>query len=141
MDKDLRSDWEGHNPTTSVALLDVITTAVTGSAKVSRADRVFFLACEFWASARNRTLFDQLSEDAVSQLAKAEVAFLALGLPRSAEVIQRGRVALSQVHRPVSLHEVVETIERSLEEIDEPVDRMIADYANAQQLARLRRPG
>ena len=140
MDKDLRSDWEGHNPTTSVALLDVITTAATGSAKVSRADRVLFTTCEFWASARNRTLVEQLSEDAVSQLARAEVAFLAIGLPRSAEVIQRGRVALSQGNRPGSLQEVVQTIERSLAETDEPVDRMIADYANAQQLARLRRP-
>ncbi len=68
MDEYSMSDWEGHKPSTSAALLEVITTAATGSARVCRDDRILFTACEFWASARNKTLLQQLSEDAISQL-------------------------------------------------------------------------
>ena len=140
MEKDLTADWEGHKPTTSVALLDVMTTAVTGSAKVSRADRVLFTTCEFWASARNRTLFEQLGEDAISQLFRAEAAFIAIGLPKSAGIVHHGRMALTQVDSPGSVQKVAETLEKALAEIDEPVDQMIAEFANALQLARLRTP-
>ena len=125
------SDWEGHNPTTSAVLLDVMTTATTGSAKVSRSDRVLFTACEFWASARNHTLFEQLSDDAVPQLLGAETAFIAIGLTETAKIVRQGHMALTQVNRPVSLRGVAEIIERSLAGIREPVDQMIAEFANA----------
>ena len=38
--KNASQGWDGHKPATSAVLLDVITTAATGSAKVTRADRV-----------------------------------------------------------------------------------------------------
>ena len=135
MDKNI-TDWEGHNPTTSAVLLDVMTTATTGSAKVSRSDRVLFTACEFWASARNHTLFEQLSDDAVPQLVGAEAAFIAIGLTEAARIVNHGRRALAQLDRPGSLRDVAKIIEKSLAEIAEPVDQMIAEFANAQSSSR-----
>ena len=132
-------NWEGHKPKTSEVLLDVITTAATGSAKVSRGDRVLFTACEFWASARNRTLLEQLTDDAPAQLRAAEAAFTVIGLKKAASIVQHGRMSLS-LDTPVPLATVADTMEKALAAIDEPVDQMIADFADSQTLERQPRP-
>jgi hypothetical protein len=134
--KNASQGWEGHKPATSALLLDVITTATTGSAKVSRADRVFFTACEFWASARNGSLRNQLSDDPVTQLRAAEAAFTVIGLTKAANIVQRGRMDMMQTSPPVSLQVVTDNLERELASLDEPVDQMIADFANKQVLDR-----
>jgi len=113
-------------------LLDVITTAATGSAKVSRADRVLFTACEFWASARNGSLLSQLSADPVTQLRAAEAAFTVIGLRKAAGIVQRGRMEMMKTSPPVPLKVVTDSIERELATLDEPVDQMIADFADTQ---------
>ncbi len=125
-------DWEGHKPATSALLLDVITTAATGSAKVSRADRVLFTACEFWASARNGSLLSQLSDSPVAQLRAAEAAFTVIGLKEAAAIVQRGRMEMMKTTPPVPLRVVTDSIEREMATLDEPVDQMIADFANRQ---------
>jgi hypothetical protein len=134
--KNTSQDWGGHKPATSALLLDVITTATTGSAKVSRADRVLFTACEFWASARNGTLLGQLSDDPVTQLRAAEAAFTVIGLRKAASIVQSGRLEMMKTSPPVPLKVVTDAIERELATLDEPVDQMIADFANKQALDR-----
>jgi hypothetical protein len=134
------SNWKGHKPATSVVLLDVMTTATTGSAKVSRSDRVLFTACEFWASASNGTLLGQLSDDPGPQLRAAEAAFTVIGLTKTAGIVQSGRVALTDCDSPQSLRQVAESIEKALSTVDEPVDQMIADFADRQTLERQARP-
>jgi hypothetical protein len=128
--------WEGHKIDTSAALLDVITTAVTGSARPSHSDRILFTACEFWASARNCTLFDQLRDDPVTQLETAEAAFTDIGLVGVASIVALGLQMLTEDPQPESLLQVAKTIESSLAEIDEPVDQVIATYANQQARRR-----
>ena len=132
-------DWEGHKPKPSEVLLDVITTATTGSAKVSRGDRVLFTACEFWASARNRTLFEQLTDSALPQLRAAEAAFTVIGLKKAARIVQHGRLSLT-LDIPVPLSTVADAIEKALADIDEPVDQMIADFADSQTGERQAQP-
>ena len=134
--KNTSQDWEGHKPATSALLLDVITTATTGSAKVSRADRVLFTACEFWASARNSSLLSQLSDDPVTQLRAAEAAFTVIGLKRAAGIVQRARMDMMKTSPPVPLEAVTNSLEKELATLDEPVDQMIADFANNQALDR-----
>jgi hypothetical protein len=129
-------DWSGHERDTSALLLDVLATATTGSAKISRADRVLFTACEFWAAARNGSLEGQLRENAPAGLRAAEVAFTVIGITKAAKLLHHGRMALTESDPPVSLQAVVEFIETSLAELDEPVDRMIAAYAGHQALDR-----
>ena len=124
--------WEGHKPVTSAVLLDVITTATTGSAKLSLSDRVLFNACEFWASVRNRTLLGQLSEDADSQLKAAETSFTVIGLTKEAGVVHGARIALADPTSTTPLSQVVENIESTLAESEDYIDQMLADYANKQ---------
>ena len=132
--KDLTSNWEGHEPATSAALLDVITDATSGSARLSRSDRVLFTACEFWAAARNSALLSQLSENALSQLRAAEIAFTAIGLTKAANILHRARIELTELDTPLPLRLVVEKMEKALAGSDEQVDQKIAEFAN--KLAR-----
>lgn len=130
------TDWEGHETATSEALFDVITTAATGSARPSHADRILFTACEFWASARNCALLDQLREDPVPQLQAAEAAFMLIGLAGVAGIVSSGRRILTEGPQPASLPQIARKIENSLAHIDEPVDQKIAAYARQQARAR-----
>ncbi|MDB6086939.1 MAG: hypothetical protein JWN43_4820 [Gammaproteobacteria bacterium] len=138
--KDNKTNWEGHKPVTSAELLTVITTATTGSARLSRSDRVLFTVCEFWASARNRTLLAQLSDDATTQLRAAEIAFTAIGLSNAASIVHRARVDLTEREPPVPLTRVVENMETALADDHESVDQVIADFADQQARDRLNRP-
>ena len=133
--KNTTRDWEGHEPDTSARLLDVLVTATTGSAKLSHSDRVLFVACEFWAAARNRSLHEQLRDEALAQLREAEEAFSEIGLNTSADYLRLGRVAL-ELDPPTPLNEVAENIEQWLAEVDEPVDHMIAEFAKKEAEAR-----
>ena len=138
--KDTTGTWEGHQPATSARLLDVMTTATSGSAKVSRSEKALFTACEFWASARNRSLFGQLSEDAITQLRAAEASFTVIGLAQVASVLRRARVELTETDPPPALRDVVKTIEKSLGDSGEPVDQVLADFAGELARNRLSRP-
>jgi hypothetical protein len=115
-------------------LLDVMTTATSGSAKVSRSEKALFTACEFWASARNRNLLGQLAEDAIGQLRAAEASFTVIGLTAVARVLGRARVQLTETDPPPALRDVVNTIEERFADTGEPVDQALADFAS--QLAR-----
>jgi hypothetical protein len=132
-ERDKTPNWEGHKPATSAELLNVITTATTGSAKLSQSDRVLFTVCEFWASARNRTLLAQLADDAVSQLRAAEIAFTAIGLSKAASIVRRARLDLTESTAPVPT-QIVENMENALADNDEPVDQVIADFARQRGL-------
>jgi hypothetical protein len=134
--KDTTGNWEGHQPATSARLLDVMTTATSGSAKVSRSEKALFTACEFWASARNRNLLGQLSDDAITQLRAAEASFTVIGLTQVAGVLRRARIDLTETDSPPPLHNVVENIEKCLADSGEPVDQVLAEFAS--DLARNR---
>jgi uncharacterized protein YjiS (DUF1127 family) len=134
--KDTTGNWEGHQPATSARLLDVMTTATSGSAKVSRSEKALFTACEFWASARNRNLLGQLSDEAITQLRAAEASFTVIGLIQIAGVLRRARIDLTETDPPPPLHTVVENIEKCLADSGEPVDEVLAEFAS--ELARNR---
>jgi hypothetical protein len=132
------SNWEGHKPTTSAVLLDVITTATTGSAKLSLSDRVLFNACEFWAAVRNHTLLGQLSEEADTQLQAAETSFTVIGLAKEANVVRCARLALADPENQTPLPQVVESIESALANNEEYIDQMLAEFANKRSRDRRR---
>jgi hypothetical protein len=139
LERDKTPNWEGHKAATSAELLNVMTTAITGSAKLSQSDRLLFTVCEFWASARNRTLLTQLADDAVSQLRAAEIAFTAMGLSNTASIVRRARMDLTESSAPVQLTQTIEIMENSLADSYEFVDQVIADFADQQARARINR--
>jgi hypothetical protein len=138
-ERDKTPNWEGHKPATSAELLIVMTTATTGSAKLSRSDRVLFTVCEFWASARNGTLLTQLADDAVNQLRAAEIAFTAMGLSNAASIVHRARLDLTESNAPVPSAQIIENMENALVDNDESVDQVIADFADQQGRCRVNR--
>lgn len=138
LERDITPNWEGHKPATSAELLNVLITATTGSAKLSRADRILFTVCEFWASARNRTLLTQLADDAVSQLQAAEIAFAAIGLPNAGRIVRRARMDLTEFNAP-ALSQIVWNLEKALVDNYESVDEVIAGFADQQAQSRMKR--
>ncbi len=132
------ANWEGHKAATSAVLLDVITTATTGSAKLSLSDRVLFNACEFWAAVRNRTLLGQLAEDADSQLQAAETSFTVIGLADQANVVRSARLALAGRRPETLLPQAVANMERALVDHEEYIDQTIAEFAHKQSRDRQR---
>ena len=122
------STWEGHKSVTRTVLLGVLTRATTESATPPEVDRVLFTACEFWAAARTFTLLGHINDNSVSRLRAAEAAFRAMGVPKTADVLRQGSMALTE-RDSRALLQVAEDIERALDEIDEPVDLVIADFA------------
>jgi hypothetical protein len=135
-ESDKTPNWEGHKPATSAELLNIITTATTGSAKLSRSDRVLFTVCEFWASARNRTLLTHLAEDPVSQLRAAEIAFTAMGLSNAGSIVRRARMDMADSNEPVPSAQIIENMENALADNRESVDQVIADFADQQAQLR-----
>ena len=104
---------------------------------MSRSQKVLFTACEFWASARNRSLFGQLADDAITQLRAAEASFTVIGLTQVASVLRRARAELMETDPPPLLHDIVEDIEKCLADSGEPVDQVLADFASELALSRL----
>ena len=129
------ANWGGHKPATRAVLLDVITTATSGSAKLSLSDRILFNACEFWASVRNHTLLGQLAEDADSQLQAAETSFAMIGLAEEAGIVRGARLTLAGSPSEALLSQVVENIERALAD-QEHIDQTIAEFADRQSRGR-----
>jgi hypothetical protein len=138
-ERDKTPNWQGHKPATSAELLNIMTKATTGSAKLTRSDRVLFTVCEFWASARNRTLLTQLADDAVSQLRAAEIAFMEIGLSNAGSIVRRARLDLAKSDSPVPSIQRVENLENALADNYESVDQVIADFADQQAHRRSRR--
>ena len=123
------TDWNGHLPATTTALLAVLTRASSTPHTVSQYDRVIFTACEFWASTRHRGLLAYLSEDAIARLSAAESAFRAIGAHKAAAILQRAHSALAPRDPLVSLQNVCTLVEVALAQSDEPVDQLLADFA------------
>ena len=48
--------WRGHLPITSRMLLRILSKAAAGKSEFSRAERILYTACEFWAAAAARSI-------------------------------------------------------------------------------------
>jgi hypothetical protein len=136
VERDKTASWQGHKAATSAELLKILTKATTGSAKVSWSDRVLFTVCEFWASARNRSLLTLLDDEPFSQLRAAEIAFAEIGLSNAASIVRRARLDLAESKMSVPSIQMVENMEKALADNYESVDQVIADFADRQAQRR-----
>ena len=125
------SEWKGHLTATSAALLKIMSRIATGSPEISRDSRVLITASEFWAAARHGELVSRVREDAYAQLSAAETAFRVIGVHKTANVIRLARNSLLDEELRASVSEVCAVIEEALSEVDEPVDKKIAEFAAA----------
>ena len=123
------AEWKGHMAATRGALLAAMGRATAAPETISQSDRVLFTACEFWASAMNDGLFSRLRLDAIAQLEAASAAFHVIGVHKVEAVLQRGQTALTSRGPLVSLQQVCESMQMELATMDEPVDRLLAEFA------------
>ena len=123
-----RHPWRGHLPITSVALLAILNRAADGQMFFSRVERVFYLACEFWAAVNGRELEAHLDPDAADPLHDARLAFSAIGAEHIVDVLRHADIAGSARAKRGHRQCVAATEERLLRTQDS-VDVLIAEFA------------
>jgi hypothetical protein len=124
--------WRGHLPITSVALLAILNRAIAGQTLFSRAERVFYLACEFWAAVNGRELEAHLdldaALDAADPLHDARLAFSAIGAGRIVAVLRHADIpAGTRAKR--GRRQSIAAVEEQLLRTQDSVDVLIAEFA------------
>jgi hypothetical protein len=117
-------------------MLALLSKAATGVGNFSYAERVLFVACEFWAAAMNRTLAHHLTGHAHSKLHQAEDAFRTIGLAGVEKVLRLGYVEFTTASPPKSLAQIATLLEDKLAHLDESVDEGIEVFARRWLFAR-----
>ena len=127
------TEWRGHSERTS-AVLERLLTRCAGQAKprLTRGERVLFTACEFWAAAMTESMRKHLGQAPESQLAAAEQAFIEVGARRVATTLRLARIDLTYANPPIAPAKIAGTIEEALATTEDPVDDLLAIFANEQ---------
>jgi hypothetical protein len=120
--------WRGHLPITSVALLSILNRAIAGQMLFSRVERVFYLACEFWAAVNARELEAHLDPDAADPLHDARLAFSAIGAERIVDVLRHADIA-GGARAQRGRRQCVAATEERLLRTQDSVDVLIAEFA------------
>ena len=120
--------WDGHKPATSAALLVLLTRASAGGESFSYAERVLFVACEFWAAVRNRTLHDYLTDEGQKKIREAEEAFRAMRLTGVGALLRLGYLESTGADLPQSLAQMAANMEDQLAHIEGTVDEAIEQF-------------
>ena len=110
--------WQGHWPITSVALLEFLDHAAAGRLDFSRAERILYIACEFWAAANAHELGTHIDAESIDPLADARHAFSAVGAIEVTGILRRSGP------RPD-----IAAMEEQLLAASESVDQLIANFA------------
>jgi hypothetical protein len=108
----------------------LLTKASEGGESFSYPERVFFVACEFWAAARSGALRRYVSKEARSKLQEAEEAFGAIGLIRVKSVLHLANIEIQPPSSSVAAVRVAKEIEQRLALIEEPVDEALESFAH-----------
>jgi hypothetical protein len=124
-----RGTWRGHRPITHEVLLSILQRAAADKDDFSRAERILYMACEFWAAIAARTIAKDLGSDVVRSLQNAIIAFSTIG---AMSVVGTLNAALGDlVNAPTNQHrrECLSALERDLSGTKDPVDQLIARFA------------
>ena len=120
--------WRGHLPITSAVLLSILNRAAAGQMQFSRVERLFYLACEFWAAVNARELEAHLDPDAADPLHNARLAFSAIGAERIVRGLRQADIPGGARTKRGRRQRIAAT-EDELLRIPEPVDLLIAQFA------------
>jgi hypothetical protein len=125
----LAIDWRGHSQVTSVALLSLLERAVAGQAEFSLAERLFCIACEFWAAVNARELDAHLSSEVGDPLRDARFAFSAIGAKYVVKILHQAAVETAGSRSRGARRQRIADIEGQLLWVPDPVDILIARFA------------
>ncbi len=96
---------------------------------LTRPEANLVVACEFWASAMNRTLSQHLAGSAFIRLRAAEESFAGIHASGARAAVRLARLRLRVAGTPAPLGDIAEQLEAELAALTEPVDVFIADFA------------
>jgi hypothetical protein len=125
----LAADWRGHSQVTSVALLSLLERVVAGQTEFSRAERLFCVACEFWAAVNARELDAHLSSEMGDPLSDARFAFSAIGAKYVVKILNQAAVGAAGSRSRGARRQRIADVEEQLLCASDPVDILIARFA------------
>jgi hypothetical protein len=120
--------WRGHFPITSIALLSILNRAAAGQEEFSQAERILYVACEFWAAVNALELEAHVDLDVADALHDARFAFSAIGAEHLVNT-------LLQVDAPTGdrmqdgHRQWIATLQEQLLRVADSVDVLIARFA------------
>jgi hypothetical protein len=121
--------WPGHLDITSRRLLSILERAAEGANDISIAERSLFMACEFWAATKGRTLALHLGASAPETLEIMSTIFTAIGAASVARDLDATTIDLAAATGDVPRERCLNALQNRLLATDDPVDRLLARYA------------
>jgi hypothetical protein len=121
--------WRGHLPITSEILLTILKRAAARENVFSRAERILYTTCEFWAAIAARSIVIHLGSEALDNLRNAIYAFSAIGAVHVENTLNA--VLSDLVNAPTQRRylECLAALEDELPKTKDPVDQLIARFA------------
>lgn len=125
----LMDSWRGHFPITSEILLPILERAAAGENEFSRAERILYTACEFWAATAARSIVLHLGSEVVDNLQKASFAFSTIGALHVRDTLNAVLSDLANARTKRRYRECLAALEEDLLKTKDPVDQLIARFA------------
>ena len=123
------ASWPGHLEITSKSLLSILERSTNGAGDISIAERSLFMACEFWAAIKTRTLAQHLGANASGTLPIMGMIFSTLGATGVARDIDAARTDLATMAGDRHRQRCVNDLQNRLLLTEEPVDTLLARFA------------
>jgi hypothetical protein len=125
----LEGPWPGHFPVTCVALMSLLDRAAAGEGKFSTAERVLFVACEFWSAFNAGELDAYFDLKAKDPTRDARVALRIVGAVKLAGMLDQGVLGPAGGRAGVRRLRRLADLEVRLRDADEPMDLLLARFA------------
>lgn len=122
-------NWPGHLEITSKSLLSILEKAASGASDISIAERSLFMACEFWAATKARSLARHLGANAHETLQVMGTIFATVGAPAFASDLDAACTDLTARPGDVRRLKCINALQNRLLATDEPVDTLLARFA------------
>ena len=121
--------WQGSLPLASASLLSIVEKAAKGGVQFSLAERALFLACEFWSAISARGVIEHLGAGSIDALRYMSIIYSAIGAHGAARAMVDAIGELEGASHPQSQHKSLASLQVSLLKTQEPVDELIARFA------------
>ncbi len=128
---DSENRWQGHLAITREVLLRILLRSAGGDEDFTRAERILYTTCEFWAAIRTRSIAAHLGAQIAENLHNASAAFSAIGANHVANSLNACHRELAAALTAEQLLEPLAALENELSVTSDPVDLLIAHYATA----------
>jgi hypothetical protein len=121
--------WQGSLPLASASLISIVEKAAKGGVQFSLAERALFLACEFWSAISARRVIEHLGAGSIDALRYMSIIYSAIGAHGAARAMVDAIGELEGASHPQSQHKSLASLQVSLLKTQEPVDELIARFA------------